>query len=60
MSNNELIVIEQLPVIKEQLKLASAEVDKKVEEAMALVCTEDNVKIIKEVRASLNKEAKVF
>lgn len=60
MSNNELIVIEQLPVIKEQLKLASAEVDKKVEEAMALVCTEDNVKIIKELRASLNKEAKEF
>ncbi len=60
MNNNELIVIEQLPVIKEQLKLASEEIDKKVNEAMSLICTEENVKTIKEVRASLNKEAKDF
>lgn len=60
MSNNELIVVEQLPIIKEQLKLASAEIDKKVAEAMSVVCTEENVKVIKEIRASLNKEYKKF
>ena len=60
MSNNELIVVEQLPIIKEQLKLASAEIDKKVAEAMSVLCTEENVKVVKEIRASLNKEYKNF
>lgn len=60
MSNNELIVVEQLPIIKEQLKLASVEIDKKVAEAMSVLCTEENVKVVKEIRASLNKEYKKF
>lgn len=58
MSNQELIVIKQLPIIEEQLKEMSAEIDVKVAEAKKLVCTEDNVKAIKQVRADLNREFK--
>ena len=58
MENQDLIIIEQLPVIKEQLKKVSEEIDIKVENAKKLVCTEENVKTIKQVRADLNKEFK--
>lgn len=55
---NDLIVIKQLPIIQEQLKQLSAEIDKKVENTKKLVCTEETVKEIKKVRADLNKEFK--
>lgn len=58
MKNQELIVIEQLPVIKEQLKKVAEEIDAKVENAKSLVCTEESVKTIKQVRADLNKAFK--
>ena len=58
--NNEMIVIKQLPVIEQQLKVVSAEIDEKVKNAVALVCTEENVKEIKEIRANLNKESKEY
>lgn len=54
----DLIIIKQLPQIEEHLKDLSVEVEKKVENAKSLVCTEENVKTIKEVRADLNKEFK--
>ena len=54
----ELIIIKQLPQIEEHLKELSTEVDKKVENAKGLICTEENVKTIKQVRADLNKEFK--
>ena len=57
MSKN-LIIIKQLPQIEEHLKELSTEIDKKVESAKRLVCTEENVKTIKQVRADLNKEFK--
>lgn len=60
MSNNEMIVIKQLPIIEQQLKVVSAEIDEKVKNAVGLVCTEENVKTIKEIRATLNKESKEF
>ncbi len=53
-----LIIIKQLPQIEEHLKELSTEVDKKVENAKSLVCTDENVKTIKQVRADLNKEFK--
>lgn len=56
--NNELIIVKQLPQIEEHLKERSEEIEKKVENAKSLVCTEENVKAIKEVRAELNKEFK--
>ena len=54
----ELIIVKQLPQIEEHLKELSTEVDKKVESAKSLVCTDENVKAIKQVRADLNKEFK--
>lgn len=58
MSNQELIVVKQLPQIEEHLKELSLDVDKKVENAKNLVCTEESVTTIKQIRASLNKEFK--
>lgn len=54
----DLIIIKQLPQIEEHLKELSIEVEQKVENAKSLICTEENVKTIKEVRADLNKEFK--
>lgn len=53
-----LIVVKQLPQIEEHLKELSIKVEQKVENARSLVCTEENVKIIKQIRADLNKEFK--
>lgn len=54
----ELIIIKQLPQIEENLKELSIKVEKKVENAKSLCCTNENVKEIKQVRADLNKEFK--
>lgn len=58
MNNQDLIIVKQLPIIQEQLKQLSEEIDKKVENAKGLVCTEETVKEVKQVRADLNKEFK--
>lgn len=58
MSSQDLIVVKQLPIIQEKLKELSAKIDKKVENAKSLICTEDTVKEVKQVRADLNKEFK--
>jgi hypothetical protein len=60
MPSNEIIVVEQLPVIKEQLHQIKAEAMAKVETALALVCTEDTVKEIKKTRAELSKDFKFW
>ena len=52
----ELIVVRQLPIIEEQLKKLSLEIDNDVKEAKALICTEDTVKEIKKTRSSLTKK----
>lgn len=54
----DLIIIKQLPQIEEHLKELSTEIDKKVKNAKSLICTEESVKTIKQVRADLNKEFK--
>lgn len=54
----DLIIVKQLPQIEEHLKELSAEIDEKVKSAKSLVCTEESVKTIKQVRADLNKEFK--
>lgn len=54
----ELIVVKQLPIIEERLKELSIEIEEKVNNAKSLVCTEENIKTIKQVRADLNKEFK--
>ncbi len=60
MENQDLIVIEQLPVIKEQLKNVSTNIEERVKNATSLVCTEETVKTIKELRAELNNDYKEF
>lgn len=54
--NNELIVLEQLPVIKYKLEQLSTEIKEKVDRVNNLVVNEDTVKETKQLRASLNKE----
>lgn len=58
MGEQELIKVEQLPIIREQLKNISTEIDKEVEQAKSLVCTDENIKTVKEVRAKLNNTFK--
>ena len=58
--NNEIIVVKQLPQIEEHLQSIKADVTKRVNEAMSLVCTEDTVKVVKEYRAQLNREFKYW
>lgn len=53
---NELITVRQLPVIEEHLRSLGAEIDKKVSDANALVCTEGTVKDVKAIRADLNRQ----
>lgn len=53
---NELIIVKQLPIIEEHLKTMAAEIDKQVETALSLVCTEETVKEVKKVRSDLNKQ----
>ena len=57
-SNKELIVVKQLPLIEENLKQISVEIDEKVKNAKSLICTEETVKEVKQVRADLDKEFK--
>lgn len=52
---NELIIIEQLPVIKQTLKNVSEEIAVKIKYALSLECTDETVKTIKNVRTDLKK-----
>lgn len=54
--NKDIIVLEQLPVIKYKLEQLSVEIKEKVDRANSLVVNEDTVKDVKTVRAELNKE----
>lgn len=56
MSNQDLIVVKQLPIIQEQLKQLSEEIDKKVTNAKSLVCTEENKQTVKQIRTAMGKE----
>ena len=52
----DLIVIKQLPIIEDRLLAVKTSVEKRVMDAMSLVCTEENYKDVKKVRSELNKE----
>lgn len=54
--NKELIVLEQLPVIKYHLEELSKEIKKEVDSATKLVVTTETVKEVKQVRANLTKD----
>lgn len=56
MEKNEIIKVEQLPVIRERLSGVSEKARERISDALSLVVSEDTVREIKSVRASLNKE----
>ena len=55
-TDNNLIVIKQLPIIEDKLLAVKESIQNRVGMALSLVCTEDNYKEIKKVRSDLNKE----
>lgn len=57
---NEVIVVKQLPEITQKLQLISEEVDKEIEYALSLDCTEESKQEVKKARANLNKINKVL
>ena len=59
-TSNELITLEQLPIITQHLKAKSAEIKVKTAEYLSMVCTDETVKIVKAARAELNNEKKAF
>ncbi|MGN1092137.1 MAG: DUF1351 domain-containing protein [Monoglobaceae bacterium] len=57
---DELIIIKQLPIIEQQLKSVSAEIEARIQNALSLPCTDGTVKQVKSLRAELNKEKEEF
>lgn len=55
---DSLIVVQQLPIIKEQLHSIKAQAQESVSEALSLACTEETLKVVKERRAALNRDRK--
>lgn len=55
MDENALIVVEQLPVIKQQLEQIKIMFMAAAEEAKAMECTEDNLNLVRAKRAELTK-----
>lgn len=55
---NDLIQVIQLPIIEERLRSLKESVDKQVDDALALVCTEETVQAVKASRADLSKQFK--
>lgn len=58
--DNQIIVVEQLPIITEKLQLIKSEVAEKVKIATSLVCTEETVKEVKKARAELSKDFRAW
>ena len=56
----ELIRVTQLPVIEERLRGLKEDVQRRVDEAAALVATEETVGAVKKLRADMNKEFSAF
>lgn len=54
--SNELIVVRQLPVIEEQLRIVQANIEARVGEVLSLACTEETYKEVKRARSELSKE----
>lgn len=52
----ELMIVKQIPVIEEHLRSLADDVDKQVEAALSMVCTEDTYRDVKKIRADLNKQ----
>lgn len=55
---DNLIVVQQLPIITERLHLLAGKIDAQVAAAQSLVCTEETVKEVKKVRTELRNQFK--
>jgi malate synthase len=55
---NEIITVDQLPIIRQSLADISADIKRQTAEALSMVCTEDTVKFVKAYRAELNGQKK--
>lgn len=53
---NELIVVKQLPIIEQQLKNISEDIDKRIAELNKLEVTEETVKEVKKARTQFKKD----
>lgn len=53
---NDIIVVEQLPIIREQLHKLKARWEQKAADAEAMVCTEETIRSVKAFRAEMRKE----
>lgn len=53
---HDLIVVEQLPIITERLRTVSDQIAAKIAEARSLAVTDETVKIVKAMRADLNRD----
>lgn len=51
-----LVRVTQLPVIEERLRQLKSEIEKRVQEAMSLVCTADTIQTCKDAMAELNRK----
>lgn len=56
----DIIVIQQLPVIKEHIRSLQPIIEEKVNEAMSLAVTEDTSAAVRKVKAALNKDRDSF
>lgn len=54
--NNELIAVRQLPIIEEQLQQVKASVELRIQNALAMACTEETRTDVKQMRTQLRKE----
>ena len=56
----ELVEVVQLPILEEQIKLLSADIQTKIDDALALECTAESKVKVKKVRADLSKDLKGY
>lgn len=54
--SDDLIVVDQLPVIRQRLEEVKLEIEERVSLALAMPCNTETVKEVKKLRAELNKD----
>lgn len=53
---NEIIIVKQLPIIEEQLRTVQQNIQARVDDVLAMDCTEETYKEVKKARAELNAQ----
>lgn len=59
-NQSQIMVVKQIPIIIEKLESVKADIEQRVNVACSMVCTEENYKEVKKLRAELNKEHTEF